>query len=116
VPCCREQQLKCRLGLRLTKPMSWKAMLLSLLMSLLLLLFYVHVWCRKSGACVDELKLVAQKLRRLPVVDPALPVVSCNPAACLMLFDLIACVRLSTSLTACAPVCLSVCLSGRVSL
>ncbi|DBA67859.1 TPA: hypothetical protein ACH3X2_014202 [Trebouxia sp. C0005] len=30
----------------------------------------------KSGACVDELKLVAQKLRRLPVVDPALPVVA----------------------------------------
>ncbi len=60
------------------------------------------VWCRKSGACVDELKLVAQKLRRLPVVDPALPVVSCNPAVCLLLF---------TSLSACAPVCLSICLS-----
>ena len=32
--------------------------------------------CRKLGGCVDELKQVAQKLRRLPVVDPSLPVVS----------------------------------------
>ena len=35
----------------------------------------MHVWCRKLGGCVDELKQVAQKLRRLPVVDPSLPVV-----------------------------------------
>ena len=32
--------------------------------------------CRKLGGCVDELKQVAQKLRRLPVVDPSLPVVT----------------------------------------
>ncbi|KAL3155805.1 hypothetical protein ABBQ32_012817 [Trebouxia sp. C0010 RCD-2024] len=30
----------------------------------------------KLGGCVDELKQVAQKLRRLPVVDPSLPVVA----------------------------------------
>ena len=58
---------------------------------------------------MDELKLVAQKLRRLPVVDPALPVVSCSSAVCLLLF---------TSLSACAPVCvhLSVCIHRSVCL
>lgn len=30
----------------------------------------------KSGRCVDDLKQLAQKLRRLPVVDPTLPVVA----------------------------------------
>jgi len=74
-----------------------------------LLFVKVHLWCRKSGACVDELKLVAQKLRRLPVVDPALPVVSWSSAVCLLLF---------TSLSACAPVCvhLSVCVHRYVCL
>lgn len=32
---------------------------------------------RKSARAVDDLKQVAQNLRRLPVVDPLQPVVSC---------------------------------------